>query len=143
MTEAELKEDWLFTNALVAFVGALLIAQVWEPSKGTVKFLFFFDVPAYDGLVIFLIIAGMLVLSIVLAAASVIPRFRNPILTLGNVFATLLDFIVWIAFIISLGSSVPELPFEQWWVMVLLAVGAVFILFIPVKIFMRILRYRS
>ena len=47
MTESGLKEDWLFTNALVAFVGALLMGQIWEPAEGTFKLLFFIEVPNY------------------------------------------------------------------------------------------------
>ena len=28
----QIKEEWLVGNAVVAFVGALLMAQAWEPS---------------------------------------------------------------------------------------------------------------
>ena len=98
MTETELKEDWLFGNALIAFIGALLMGQVWETSDGTVKLLCFFDVPNYTGFVIFSIIAGFFVLSFFLAVASVIPRLRNPALSLGIGFSITLDFIVWVAF---------------------------------------------
>ncbi len=28
----QIKEEWLIGNAVVAFVGALLLAQAWEPS---------------------------------------------------------------------------------------------------------------
>ena len=138
MTEAGLKEDWLFTNALVAFVGALLMGQVWEPSEGTFKLLFFIEVPAYDGLVIFLIIAGMVVLSIVLATASVIPRLRDPVLKSRSSFATTLDLIVWVAFFLSWGSSVPELPSDQWWSLILIIAGLVFLFIIPVRVMLRV-----
>ena len=143
MTESGLKEDWLFTNALVAFVGALLMAQTWDPSEGTFKFQFFFEIPNYVGFTVFLIIAAIFIFSIVLAIASVIPRFRNPMLRFGNLFAIPLDAIVWTAFIISLLTSIPELPLEQWWVKVLLAGGVVFFFLIPVKMYMRLFRYRS
>ncbi len=137
MTEAEFKDDWLFAYALVAFVGALLMGQVWEPSEGTSKLLFFFDVPAF---VISLIIAVMVVLSIVLAAASVIPRLRKFGLKLGIASLMLLDFIVWIAFIISWGSAAPELPPDQWWWPFLIIVGVMFFFFIPIRMFLRIKR---
>ena len=32
MTSAEYKEEWLFSNALVAFVGALMLTQQWQVS---------------------------------------------------------------------------------------------------------------
>ena len=142
MTESGLKEDWLFTNALVAFVGALLMGQIWEPAEGTFKLLFFIEVPNYTGFTIFLIIVGMAILSIVLAAASLIPRLRDPVLCLGNGFSTVLDFIVWVAFVVSWGSSVPELPFDQWWSMFLAIVGLVFLFFIPIRMFLRMYRSR-
>ena len=139
MTKAELKDDWLFTNAIVAFIAALLMGQVWEPSEGTFRLFFFFDVPAYDGLVVLLIIAGMLVLSIALAAASVVPRLRDPVLGIGSGFATILDLIVWVAFFISWGSSFPELP-DQWWSSYLVMVGAVFLFLIPIRMVLRLVR---
>ena len=37
MNEAGLKEDWLAGNAVVAFVGALLVAQSWQTSDGTLR----------------------------------------------------------------------------------------------------------
>ena len=140
MHESDYKADWLFGNSLIAFIGALLLAQVWEPSRGTFKLLFFFDVPAYNGLFIFLIIAGMVVLSIVLAAASVIPRLREFGLKLGVASSTILDFIVWLAFIVSWGSSAPELPLDQWWSRFLIVIGLVFFFFIPIRNFARLAR---
>ena len=116
------------------------MAQVWEPSRGTFKLFFFFDVPAYDGLFILLIISGMVILSVVLAAASIIPRLRDPAMKLGGGFVTTLDFIVWVAFILSWGSSTPELPLEQWWAWFLVIVGVVFFFLIPIKMFIRIIQ---
>ena len=142
ITKAELKDDWLFTSAIVALIAALLMGQVWEPSEGTFRLPFFFDIPAYDRLAVLSIVAGMLALSIVLAAASVIPRFRDCALGIGSHFATILGFIVWVAFIISFGSSFPELP-DQWWSSYLVIVGVVFLIFIPIRAVLRIVRSRK
>ena len=52
----ELKEDWLAGNAVVAFLGALLIGQSWtgilEGSESTVELFFLFTVPNYAGFVL-------------------------------------------------------------------------------------------
>ena len=77
MHEHDYKADWLFGNSLVAFIGALLMAQVWEPSEDTFRLLFFFEVPNYTGFIIFLIVAVFFVLSLFLAVASIVPPLRN------------------------------------------------------------------
>ena len=66
-----------FGNSLIAFIGALLMAEVWKPSEGTVKLLFFFEVPNYTGFVLFLIIAALFCLSFLLALASIWSPIRD------------------------------------------------------------------
>ena len=78
----EYKEDWLFSNALVAFVGALMLTQQWQVSEGAVTFFFILELPEAVGYAIFLIIAGFFALSFFLAVASVIPVLRNVALLL-------------------------------------------------------------
>ena len=143
MAEAELKGDSMFSDALVVFAGALLMGQFWEPSEGTIEFLFFIEVPNYTAFTISLVIAAMAVLSVILAAASIISRLRKRGLKLSSNLATLLDFLVWLSFIVSWGSSAPELPFDQWWTWLLVVVGLVFFFLIPIRMFFRIVRSRT
>ena len=140
MADKEIQEDWLFTNVLVAFVGALLLGQAWEASEGTVKLAFVIRVTDYTGFVIFLIIAGFFVLSLFLAVASVIPRFRISALSIGKGFSTTLEFMVWIAFILSWLSAIPELSPSQWWSQFLIVGGFGFVIFMPVRMLLRLLR---
>ena len=84
MTSAEYKEEWLFSNALVAFVGALMLTQQWQVSEGAVTFFFILELPEAVGYAIFLIIAGFFALSFFLAVASVIPVLRNVALLIGK-----------------------------------------------------------
>ncbi len=139
MTSKEYKEDWLFSNALVAFVGALMLTQQWQSSGGAISF-YFFEVPEFAGFAIFLIIAGFFVLSFFLAVASVIPLIRNLALRIGKKVSFALDFIVWIGFILSWAVAITDLPVDQWWAELLLWGGLALIVFMLVKMVLRAVR---
>lgn len=139
MTSSEYKEDWLFSNALVAFVGALMLTQQWQSSGGAVSF-YFFEVPEFAGFSIFLIIAGFFVLSLFLAVASVIPVLRNLALLIGKKVSFALDFIVWLGFILSWAAAITDLPVDQWWAELLLWGGLALIIFMLVKMILRLVR---
>ena len=109
MTSAEYKEEWLFSNALVAFVGALMLTQQWQVSEGAVTFFFILELPEAVGYAIFLVIAGFFALSFFLAVASVIPVLRNVALLIGKKVSFALDFVVWIGFILSWASAITQL----------------------------------
>ena len=115
MTSAEYKEEWLFSNALVAFVGALMLTQQWQVSEGAVTFFFILELPEAVGYAIFLVIAGFFALSFFLAVASVIPVLRNVALLIGKKVSFALDFVVWIGFILSWASAITQLSLDQWW----------------------------
>ena len=138
MHEHDYKADWLFGNSLVAFIGALLMAQVWEPSEDTFRLLFFFEVPNYTGFIIFLIVAVFFVLSLFLAVASIVPPLRNVALKLATPFSTALDLIVWIAFVGSWGAAIQKLPTDEWWSGILVLGGIVMFFFIPARIYLRL-----
>ena len=139
MTNTECKEEWLFSNALVAFVGAMLLAQRWQMSEGTIRF-YFFEVPNYTGFVIFLIIFGFFVLSFFLAVASVIPILQKYALCIGQALWFPLDFITWIGFILGWASAITQLSLDQWWAELLLWGGIALIVFMLVKMVLRVVR---
>ncbi|MYC06098.1 MAG: hypothetical protein F4X57_02800 [Chloroflexi bacterium] len=139
MTSKEYKEDWLFSNALVAFVGALMLTQQWQSSGGAISF-YFFEVPEFAGFAIFLIIAGFFVLSFFLAVASVIPLIRNVALRIGKKVSFALDFVVWLGFILSWAAAITDLPVDQWWAELLLWGGLALIVFMLVKMVLRAVR---
>ena len=115
MNEAEIRKGWLTGNAVVAFVSALLTGQVWRASEGTVKLFVIFTVPDYYGLVIFLFITGLFVLSLFLAVATIVPRLQRWAISIAADFSPVLGLFVWLAFLVSLLSEIPELPLDQWW----------------------------
>ena len=133
MNDVDLRKDWLTGNAVVAFVGALLTAQVWEtwgPSEGTVKLFFVFTVPEYSGFVIFLFIAGLFLLSLFLAVAIIVTRLQRWAISIAADFSPVLGIFVWLAFLVSLLSAIPELPLDQWWSQFLIWGGLVLVLFL-------------
>ena len=139
MTSREYKEEWLFSNALVAFVGALMLTQQWQVSGGAVSF-YIFEVPEFAGFAIFLIIAGFFVLSFFLAVASVIPLIRNVALLIGKKVSFALDFVVWIGFVLSWASAITQLSLDQWWAEMLLWSGLALIVFMLVRMVLRVVR---
>ena len=139
MTSAECKEEWLFSNALVAFAGALMLTQQWQVSGGAISF-YFFEVPEFAGFAIFLIIAAFFALSLFLAVASVIPLLRNVALLIGKKMSFALDFIVWVGFILSWASSISQLDLALWWAELLLWGGLALIIFMLVKMILRLVR---
>ena len=139
MTSAEYKEDWLFSNALVAFVGALMLTQQWQVSGGALN-LYFFDVPEVAGFAIFLTIAAFFALSLFLAVASVIPLLRNLALLIGKKVSFALDFVVWVGFILSWASAVSQMNLDLWWARLLLWGGLALIVFMLVKMVVRVVR---
>ena len=128
----EMKEDRLANFAVAAFLGSLLMGQVWgmwEGSQRATKLLMF-TVPDYSGLVIFAIIAGLFGLSLFLAAASMVtPLQRRGLATTFSVAPIMLP-IVWFSFTFSWLSSTLELPNDQWWAPVLSIGGFVMFLFV-------------
>ena len=140
MTSAEYKEEWLFSNALVAFVGALMLTQQWQVSGVAVTFFFILELPEAVGYAIFLVIAGFFALSFFLAVASVIPVLRNVALLIGKKVSFALDFVVWIGFILSWASAITQLSLDQWWAEMLLWGGLALIVFMLVRMVLRLVR---
>ena len=74
----QIKEEWLVGNAVVAFVGALLMAQTWEPSEVRNEIpLLGVTVPVTPQMVVLGIVAFLAILSFALAVASAVPPLRT------------------------------------------------------------------
>ena len=76
MNKTELKEDWLAGNAVVAFLGALMLAQTWRLQGGAHELPFNLTLPAFPDPVSFTIAAFLFLSSFALALASIIPIRR-------------------------------------------------------------------
>ena len=111
----EMKEDWLAGNAVVAFVGALLLGQAWEVSEGTVQLFRILTVPSFMGLILLALIAGLFGLSLTLALASLVTPLQSWALSTTRSFSTALWWVVLLSFFLSLGYAFSALPPNQWW----------------------------
>ncbi len=130
ITMERIKEEWLVGNAVVAFVGALLMAQAWEPSdvKNVIPILDV-SVPTFPQVVVLGIVAFLAVLSFVLALASAIPGIRSWAMYQASPLSYLLEILMWVALLMSLLSALAEIPPDQWWAQALWLGGAALLFF--------------
>ena len=113
----EMKEDRLANTAIVTFLGSLLMGQawgMWEGSQRTTKLLMF-TVPDYSGLVILSLMAGLFVLSLFLATASMVTPLQRWGLAAASWVKPIMLPIISVSFILSWLASILELPSDQWW----------------------------
>ena len=125
------KEEWLVGNAVVAFVGALLMALTWEPSEVRNEVpLLDVTVPATRQIVVLGIVAFLAIFSFVLAVASAVPPLRTWAINQAWPYSSLLEILMWVAFLFSLLSALAEIPFDQWWAQALWLGGAALLFFL-------------
>ena len=136
MNDTGLKKDWLASNAVVAFLGALMLAQTWRPTGDSYELPFSLTVPAFPDPMSFAIAAFLFVSSFFLVVASIIPIRLVPhwVIPVVRTFSVVLDFVVWLAFMQSWLSIVSELPDDQWWAYVLAWGGLVMFIFLTFRL---------
>ena len=88
----QIKEEWLVGNSVVAFVGALLVAQAWEPSdvKSIVPILNV-TVPTFPQAVVLGLVGFLAVLSFSFALTSAIPPLRSWAIQQASPFSQFLE----------------------------------------------------
>ena len=112
----QIKKEWLVGNAVVAFVGALLMAQAWEPSNvNNVIPIINVTVPTFPQAVILGFVALLAVSSFVLALASAIPPLRSWAIQQASPYSHVLEILMSVAFLLSLIAALAEIPPDQWW----------------------------
>ena len=128
-----LREDWLAGNAVVTFIGALLIA--WgSQSDVTYKLPFNVTIPALPEPVLISLVGIMFMSSLALAVASTVPPLHSWTLRHARGLLVPLSFLAWIAFLVSWAEGYSELPPDQWWSRILLWGGLVFVFFLTYRI---------
>ena len=134
----QIKEDWLVGNAVVAFVGALLMAQAWEPSgvKNVIPILNV-TVPSFPQAAILGIVALLAISSFVLVLASTVPPLRSWAIRQVSPFSQLLEWLIWFAFLMSLLAALSEIPRDESWAEALALSGLALWLFLGVRMVLK------
>ena len=126
MNEAEIRKGWLTGNAVIAFVGALFIGQVWETWETSER---------TGSLVIFLLMAGLFFSSLFLALATIVRPLQRCAISIADWWSPILALFVMVAFLASLASGSAELPPDQWWSQFLIVGGLLLFLFLMFSTF--------
>lgn len=136
MERRELERAWMANNALVAFIGALLMGQQWQVSEGTYRQFWIFQVPDYPEWVVLGITAILVFLSIFLALGAFSEWVRHWAFRWRRYYALILGILVWITFMLTWVPLISELPLDQWWILAFILGGFLFsIVFIPLQFF--------
>ena len=137
MDETRLKKDWFTGNAVISFLGALMLAQTWRTTGSGYELPFNITVPAFPDPMSFTIAAVLFLSSFLLAVASVIPIRLVPhwVVPVVSTFSVVLDLFVWLAFLQSWLTIVSELPDDQWWAYAFAWGGLVMFLFLGFRFF--------
>lgn len=133
--EERFTKDWLISNALTAFLGALMLER--ELNR-LVLLVVEVTIPDYVWTTIFTVIATLFTLSIVLAVTSLIPPLRRLAVGIGRRFSTILGILTLSSFILSWSSAVSTLPYDEWWSLFVVLGGLLLILLITLKLFRKI-----
>ena len=133
--EERFTKDWLISNALTAFLGALMLERELNRLGLLVVEV---TIPNYVWNTIFTVIAALFTLSIVLAVASLIPPLRRLAVGIGRRFSTILGILTLSSFILSWSSAVSTLPYDEWWSLFVVLGGLLLILLITLKLFRKI-----
>ena len=133
--EERFTKDWLISNALTAFLGALMLERELNRLGLLVVEV---TIPNYVWNTIFTVIAALFTLSIILAVASLIPPLRRAAVGIGRRFSLILGTLTLSSFILSWSSTVSTLPYDDWWSLFVILGGLLLILLITLKLFRKI-----
>lgn len=135
MNQAELNKDWIVENAVLAFVGALLVATTLQPPHET------YHVPIWDvtftvpNPVSFVMAAIFFLVSFVLVLAYFVGPVGEWALRVIPKFSPLPEALTWLAFTVSWFSIINILSGNSWWIPALEWGGAVIFVFLLFRIF--------
>ena len=115
MKKSELQEDWLASNALVAFAGAALMARYSQLQGGAYQLTADATASAFLIISSYVLAAFLFGLSVFLAAASAVPNLRLWAFRLVTPILPLLGLAALIAFTLNWISEFAEISHEHWW----------------------------
>ena len=134
MNPENLKSDWIANNAVVAFVGALLLGTALQSPNDHLTIFNRFEIPHAPDFVIVGFILALCALSVFLASASVIKRLQPWAFKISPTVQPYLDLFLLVAFLLGFLTNATKLPYDQWWAYVLLFGGFGFFLFLLIRL---------
>lgn len=133
MDKSKLQTNWLTNNAVVAFFGALLIAQTPQSSDGTTELILGFSIPSIPAWWINSAIALLLAIAAILVLAAYVPRLRRLTIQYATPLVPTLELLTWAAFTTGFAQSSQHLPDDQWWSQPFVYVGLAFATYLLIR----------
>ncbi len=130
MDDSKLKTDWLVNNAVVAFVGALLLGQSFRSPDLPREILWGFELPQTPEWATVAMISFLFVLALFLTLASAIKKLQPWAFRMSGTMDHVFHILVWLAFTIGYLQTAAELPYDQWWSYFLFFGGYALMLFL-------------
>lgn len=110
-----LTKDWLANNALISFMGSLLVMQGWGKSGGGYEYPGGITAPDFTDAVLIGIATGLFILALTLAAASIAARFSNQAFMYTRSLAPIFAVFMWLGYSLGMLSILSDLPANEWW----------------------------
>ena len=134
----QIKEDWLVGNSVVTFAVALLTAQALKPSDvDYVLPVIDVSVPAIPEAVVLGFVALLAASSLALALTSTIPPLRSWAIERVSHYSVALEYMMSVAFLLSLVAALVEIPSEQGWARALWWGGVALVFFLWARLLFR------
>ena len=133
MNRTQLEKEWLVNSALIAFVGATLVAQSWRISSSSINL---FGLATFDagldpslhvGVGVLLACASLLCL-----LAYWISSLRAYVIRAAPFVSPTLGLLLFVALFVGLPSTILELNLPPWIVIIWLVICGVLILFVGI-----------
>ena len=137
MNYQRLRSDWLAKNAVVAFVGVLLLGSALQSPTDHLTIFNRFEIPHAPDFVTAGFILALFALAVFLASASVINLLQPWALKISPAVQPYLDMFLLIAYLLGFLTNATKLLYNQRWAYVLLFGGFAFFLFLITRSILR------
>ena len=133
MDDSKLKTDWLVNNAVVAFVGALLLGQSFRSPDISREILWGIEPWRIPEWATVATISVLFILALFLALASVIKKIQPWAFKMNGTFDHVFHVLFLFAYTIGYLQAATELPYDQWWSYFLFFGGYILMLFLIIR----------
>ena len=133
MDDSKLKTDWLVNNAVVAFVGALLLGQSFRSPDISREILWGIEPWRIPEWATVATISFLFILALFLALASVIKKIQPWAFKMNGTLDYVFHVLFLFAYTMGYLQAATELPYDQWWSYFLFFGGYTLMLFLIIR----------